>query len=119
MSGLDKNRIRNKTVSFRMSPQEIRELEAKLKASGKPKGEFIIDSILKGEINIIVGRYESDRLAVEIKRLREQIDNLSSKDTDSLKEPLLDSIALFDEVIHLMKKKMINDNKQSSFYTEK
>ena len=35
MSGLDKDRKRNQTVCFRMTPEEHRELEARIKVSGK------------------------------------------------------------------------------------
>lgn len=37
MSGLDKDRKRNQTVCFRMTPEERRELEARIKVSGLPK----------------------------------------------------------------------------------
>ena len=45
MSGLDINRFRNKTVTFRLSPEEFLLLHARQKISGKPKGQFIIEAI--------------------------------------------------------------------------
>lgn len=40
MSGLDKDRKRNQTVCFRMTPEERRELEARIKVSGLAKGNI-------------------------------------------------------------------------------
>ena len=45
MSGLDKDRKRNQTVCFRMTPEERRELEARIKVSGLPKGKYFIQSV--------------------------------------------------------------------------
>nr|WP_296010221.1 hypothetical protein [uncultured Blautia sp.] len=36
MSGLDKDRKRNQTICFRMTPEEHRELEARITVSGLP-----------------------------------------------------------------------------------
>jgi len=46
VSGLDKNRQRNCTVCFRATPQEVQMLEARVKASGMPKGKYILESVL-------------------------------------------------------------------------
>ena len=66
MSGLDKDRKRNQTVCFRMTPEERRELEARIKVSGLPKGKYFIQSVLHQEVKIAVGKYQSDRLSLEI-----------------------------------------------------
>lgn len=75
MSGLDKNRKRNQTIFFRMTPEERRQLQARITASGLPKGVYIINSTLHQKIEITLGKYESDRLSIELKKLREKIDN--------------------------------------------
>ena len=69
MSGLDKDRKRNQTVCFRMTPEERRELEARITVSGLPKGKYFIQSVLYQEVKIAVGKYQSDRLSLEIRRL--------------------------------------------------
>ena len=60
MSGLDKNRFRNTTISFRVSPEERLALEARIKVCGIPKGEYFIKSLLFQRIEISVGKYKSD-----------------------------------------------------------
>ena len=75
MSGLDKNRFRNTTISFRVSPEERLALEARIKVCAIPKGEYFIKSLLYQRIEISVGKYKSDRLALELKKLREAFES--------------------------------------------
>ena len=98
MSGLDKNRYRNTTISFRVSPEERRQLEARIKASGMPKGEYFIQSLLHQEINIVVGKYQSDRLSMELRRLREQLGNLDTGDDEQQMDLLEDCKTLLTEL---------------------
>ena len=70
MSGLDKNRQRNCTVCFRATPQKVQMLEARIKASGLQKGKYILESVLHQKISIAVGKYQSDRMSLELQKLR-------------------------------------------------
>lgn len=84
MGKIDSNRKRNQTISFRMSPEERCALEARIKISGLPKAEYFIQSLLYQEINIAVGKYQSDRLSLEIRRLYEQLNRIEAENgTDS------------------------------------
>ena len=70
MSGQDKNRLRNRTIGFRISPDEERMLNAKIQVSGLSKQEFILRSLLESKVLVTAGKYQSDRLAIELKRIR-------------------------------------------------
>lgn len=83
MSGLVKDRLRNQTVSFWVSPEERRQLEARIIVSGMPKGAYFRQSLLHQEINIVVGKYQSDRLSLELRRLRELMDSLENGREDA------------------------------------
>ncbi len=98
MPGLDYNRFRNKTISFRVSPEEGRLIKARYKVSGTPKAEFIRRSILESQINIMAGRYQSDRLSLEIKKLREECSRILSDDSDEIEKLLLEIRALLKEI---------------------
>lgn len=102
MSGLDKNRFRNKTVAFRMSSDEVSKLNARVKVSGLPKGEFMINILLNGQISLRVGKYQSDRLSIELRRLRETMESYMSNE---LCEETLNELkvckALLDELLKL------------------
>lgn len=62
MSGLDKNRKRNKVVAFRVTPQEYKTLEARIAVSGLKKNKYYIDSCLYGRIVVVGSRQNIDRL---------------------------------------------------------
>lgn len=120
MSGLDKNRVRNQTVCFRATAEERRQIEARIVVSGMPKGQFYIQSLIHQEINITVGKYQSDRLSLEIRRLRERLEEIPQQDENALYEPLMECKAFLTELIDLMKK---NETKKivtaEDFATEK
>ena len=104
MSGLDKDRLRNQTVSFRVSPAERVQLEARIKVSGMPKGQYFIKSLLYQEINIAVGKYQSDRLGLELKRLREVISAIEYSD-DGIYNVLTECNALLIQLIDITSKR--------------
>ena len=110
MSGLDKDRKRNQTVCFRMTPEERRELEARITVSGLPKGKYFLQSV-----KIAVGKYQSDRLSLEIRRLWERLDHL---ETEDLYEVLADCRALMKQVIEITGDDCSVTWKASDFKTE-
>lgn len=115
MSGLDKDRKRNQTVCFRMTPEERRELEARITVSGLPKGKYFIQSVLHQEIKIVVGKYQSDRLSLEIRRLWKRLDHL---ETEDLYEVLADCRALMQQIIEITDKDCSAVWTASDFKTE-
>lgn len=119
MSGLDKDRFRNQTICFRMSPEERRQLEARIKICGLPKGDYIIKSVLQNEISIVVGKYQSDRLSLELRRLWQQIENLKDNYNDKQFIALLESCkVLLDELKRLIPKEEKDELKIADFSTE-
>lgn len=81
MARKNEKRTRNKTISFYVTPEEYTELQARIKVSGMPKGEYFIKSLLHQRIEIYVGKYQSDRLALEFKRLREMLETVKADET--------------------------------------
>ncbi|MCD8377162.1 MAG: hypothetical protein LUB59_00055 [Candidatus Gastranaerophilales bacterium] len=104
MSGLDKNRNRNQTVCFRATPEERRQIEARILVTGLPKGEYYRQSLLHQQITISVGKYQSDRLSLEIRKLREQVERLDNICPEATNEVLLDCRALLEELAELINK---------------
>lgn len=84
MSGLDHNRKRNQTICFRATLEERKEIEARIKVSGMPKGEYCRQSLLNQKIEINAGKYQSDRLSIEIKRLRELTEQIPQEQFQDL-----------------------------------
>ena len=98
MSGLDRDRKRNQTISFRMSPEERRQMEARILVTGMPKGQYFIESLLHQKIQIMAVKYQSDRLAVEFKRLRQQLE----KGGEEAEEAVLNCEALLNQLVQLI-----------------
>lgn len=92
-----KNRARNKIINFRVTPLEYDEIQARIKVCGMPKGEYFIQSLLHQNICISVGKYQSDRLSLEFKRLRETLETIS--DIDELPNTLTECKALLNQLI--------------------
>lgn len=96
MARKDENRVRSKTVSFYVTPLEHTEIQARIKVSGMPKGEYFIQSLLHQKICISVGKYQSDRLSLEFKKLREAFESIS--EADEMAEILTECRALLTEL---------------------
>ena len=95
----DHNRVRNKTISFRASPEEHRLIRARITVSGLSISEYTIQAMLGNPIEIRVGKFESDRLSVELKHLSRKLDAVSIPD-DAI-PLLLECRALLEQVIEI------------------
>ena len=73
--GHDTHKVRITTISFRVTEEEKEALEARIKVCGLPKGEYFRQSLLHQQINITAGKFHSDRLALEFRKLREALEN--------------------------------------------
>ena len=98
----DHYRARSKTVSFWMSPEEYRNLLARVKITGLAKNEFMIRALLGHSIEIRVGKFESDRLGVEILRLKEALQ--ATQVPEEAIHLLLECRALLEQVMEITKK---------------
>lgn len=118
MSGLDKNRLRNQTVCFRVTPEERQQIEARIKVSGMAKGQYYIQSLLHQQINIIVGKYQSDRLSLEIRRLGERLEAVTIP-VNTTNEVLTDCKALLEQLAEAMENNRHEKITIEDFATEK
>ena len=71
------NRWRNKTVAFRMSPEEADQLDAFVQMSGLPKQDYLIQRALQREV-VVIGnprvykglRIQMEAIYKELQRIR-------------------------------------------------
>ena len=101
MSDFDYNRIRNHTMSFRVSEEERRQLKARIMVTGLPIGRYILESALHQIICIVVRKYQSDRLSIELRKLREQLAE-TSKSSEELKELVTYCTYLLEQLMELI-----------------
>lgn len=69
MPGLNKNRKRPNSMSFRVSNEEKIAIETRINVSGLPKSEFYIGSCLDKKLDVIGGKFGSDRLSVQLENM--------------------------------------------------
>lgn len=56
-------------MSFRVSNEEKIAIETRINVSGLPKSEFYIESCLDKKLEVIGGKFESDRLSVQLENM--------------------------------------------------
>ena len=69
---IEKNRKRYRTVAFRMSDDELRELDVRISLSGRQKQDYIIKSVLYQKI-VVIGNQ------VQFEKLKSQLDEIVSE----------------------------------------
>ena len=69
MPGLNKNRKRPNTIAFHVSNEEKVAIETRINISGVPKSEFYIGSCLDKKLEVIGGKFGSDRLSVQLENM--------------------------------------------------
>lgn len=100
----NRNRHRPRTVAFRLTDDEFVRIEQRIKVTGEVKGDFLREMALNGEIKVNVGKYKSDKLALAIRRLPEQIKHsLEYHDEKELLKHTFETKILLEELLDLMK----------------
>lgn len=100
-------RKRSTSINIRMSPRERKLIYARIALSGYPTEEYLIRTLLGENIFIQPGKYQSDRLAVEMKKLRERLE--ACPNTEETREVLEDCRALLGELTLLLKNQESED----------
>lgn len=108
MSCENKDRKRNRILNFRVSEEELRLIDAKVAVSGLAKGDYFIRMLYGETVVIRAGKYQSDRLAVELKKLRTALEKVS--DLEEIRDAVERCSALVEEMIHISTKTPDKDN---------
>ncbi|MFI3175743.1 MAG: mobilization protein [Bacillota bacterium] len=69
-----KNRVRSKTVGFRVSPEEWAEIERLVRISGMSKQEYIMHRLRGEEITVVANPRVVKAIREEVKLLEDQYD---------------------------------------------
>lgn len=95
----DHKRTRSKNFAFRLTPEEFRQMNERITISGLSKNNFILQAVLGQPILIRAGKFESDRLSLEIRRLKDALNSVSVP-SDAI-PLLLECRALLKELIKI------------------
>ena len=83
---MDYKRERCNIIAFRLSDVEKSEVEARIILSGLLKGEYYRKSVLDQEVKVVAGDYMSNRVAIILERILEQIKEGNTKEEALLTE---------------------------------
>ena len=75
-SSTEQNRERYRTVAFRMSDDELLELDARIKLSGRDKQDYLIKSTLYQTIIVIGNRVQFEALSTCLTNIQEKLVSL-------------------------------------------
>ena len=92
-----KARKRGNTIAFWLSDEEKKTVEARIKIAGVPKGDYYRNSILGQKVEIVAGKYRSDRLALILERLLERAEGGDAYAEEEIEE-------ILKELLEIMKR---------------
>ena len=78
------NRKRNRSITFRLTREEELKIRERINVLGIPMQEFFLDSFTSTEIVILWGMFANERLAIEIKRLSNVLEDVLSLEDDNI-----------------------------------
>lgn len=96
----NKNRHRPKTVAFRVTEEEDLRIVQRVKITGEVKGDYLRSMALNGEINISVGKFKSDKLALAMKNLNRDLQRVIGENSEDDLKRLLDEIQIMLKEIY-------------------
>jgi hypothetical protein len=98
----NRNRKRPRTVAFRLTDEEFMRLDQRVKIAGEVKGDYLRAMALEGEINISVGKYKSDKLAIAIGKLKEELKRAIEDGPDVIQASARKCQIMIEEVFKLV-----------------
>lgn len=108
-------RVKCEHINFRMTPEERALIEARIKVTGLSKSEYFLKAFMEQQINIVVGKYQSDRLSLEFKRLRESITAIDMDNSNEVYQLLLECKSLLTELKSVVEDKKSIDLQKGDF----
>ncbi|MEG0408993.1 MAG: hypothetical protein RR623_08980 [Bacilli bacterium] len=118
------SRVRNKTFAFHVTEEERNKIEARILISGLSKTDYFIKTFLEQNIQLKVGKFHSDRLAVEIGKLNKNLSSINVEDnelksvineTKSLLNQLLPFFEQLDKTTPIINEKDFSTVKEDTF----
>ena len=97
------NRWRNKTIAFRMSPEEAEQLDVNVRLSGLSKQDYLIWRVLQREIKVMGNPRVYKALKNTMAEVLEELRRISVG--ESVSDDLLDTIRQIDVTLNGLKEK--------------
>ena len=101
------NRHRPRTLAFRCTDEEFETIDKRIKVTGEVKGDYLREAVLNAEVHIIVGKFKSDKLALEIRNMNKSLESaLQVNDVEEIKSIIESNQIMFKEIYDLVIKNL-------------
>ena len=98
----DKNRWRNKTIAFRLSPEENEELEKRYRLLGyRTKQDYLIDAVLKNKVMAIGNMQMLYQFKRSLEEILAQLQRINK--AENMGEEMMSSIRTMLEIMEAVK----------------
>ncbi len=98
------NRWRNKTVAFRMSPEEANQLDAFVQMSGLPKQDYLIQRALQREVVVVGNPRVYKGLRIQMEAIHDDLQRISAE--RFIDDELLDRVEQITIIMKSMKEEL-------------
>ena len=95
---VEKHRKRYKTIAFRMSDDELRELDKRIALSGRQKQDYLIKSVLHQKIVVIGNQVQFEKLKIQLDEIMTELCRIER--AEDVSENLLAPIRTAVEIIN-------------------
>ena len=95
------NRWRNKTVAFRMSPEEAGQLDAFVQMSGLPKQDYLIQRALQREVVVVGNPRVYKGLRIQMETIHTELQRIGTN--RFIDDELLDRVEQITTIMKSMK----------------
>lgn len=101
----NRNRHRPRTLAFRCTDEEFDIIDKRVKVTGEVKGDYLREVVLNGEVNIKVGKFKSDKLALELRNINRNLKTaLETNGADDIVEIINKNQIMFKEMYEMITK---------------
>lgn len=99
----NRNRHRPRTLAFRCTDEEFEIIDKRVKVTGEVKGDYLREVVLNGEVHINVGKFKSDKLALELRNINRNLKTtLETNVADDIVEMINKNQIMFKEMYELI-----------------
>lgn len=98
----NRNRNRPRTLAFRCTDEEFEIIDKRIKVTGEVKGDYLREAVLSGVVNISVGKYKSDKLALALKNLTRELVRIRDSDIDEPVDVTINECLYMLKEMHLL-----------------
>lgn len=106
----DHNRWRNKTIAFRVSPEEDSQINRLVALTGLTKQDFITQHLLQHQFVVYGNSRVYKALREELRRLSEELSRLEKASPEN--DDLMETSKFALQILADMRKDGLNDNKE-------